>query len=354
MANIQKYFEQFDANIRLKRFDENQMLREKRDAIHHRLLEKFASLRRQGEDIPSFQTFNQGSYQMGTGIQPAEGGEYDIDVGLRFNCDQTQYPNPVSLKQVVAEALEGHTSIPTRIRRSCVTVYYKKGGEQAYHVDLAVYVHDQMNSSRLLIAKGEHGSGLKERRWEESSPQELCEWVENRFSDSDDEVQFLRVIRALKRWKTEKFKMDGQNAPSGIGLTVAAGQWFVPSIKRPFSGPVAFDDRTAMRAFVDRMVQAFHVVDSKEDGSPLYRLVVRVPVVPHGDIFERMTPGQMTTFRDRLIQLRTQLDDVESELDPRDACLLMREMFGEAFPVPDKSKTGVVHGIATTTSGTSA
>jgi len=354
MANIQKYLEQFDATIRLKRFDENQMLREKRDAIHRRLLQKFEALRRQGEDIPTFETFNQGSYQMGTGIQPSEGGEYDIDVGLRFNCDQTHYPNPVVLKQVVADALEGHTSIPTRIRRSCVTVYYKQAGEQAYHVDLAIYVHARANASRLVIAKGEHGSGLKDRYWEDSSPQELCTWVENRFPDPDEEAQFLRVIRALKRWKTEKFKTDGQNAPSGIGLTVAAGQWFVPVLKRPFSGPVAFDDRTALLTFIDRMLGGFHHAGYKGDGSPLYRLEVRVPVVPHGDIFERMTPGQMTTFRERLIQLRTQLDAVEQELDPREACLRMRKEFGEAFPVPDKNKTGVVQGIATATSGMSA
>ncbi|ATB35241.1 hypothetical protein CYFUS_000653 [Cystobacter fuscus] len=354
MANIQKYFEQFDEDIRLKRFDENQMLREKRDAIHRRLREKFEAMRRAGADIPSFETFNQGSYQMGTGIQPAEGGEYDIDVGLRFNCDQTKYSNPVALKQVVADALEGHTSIPTRMRRSCVTVYYKQNGEQAYHVDLAVYVYAHANSSRLVIAKGEHGSGLGDRKWEESSPQELCDWVENRFSNKEEEAQFLRVIRALKRWKTEKFKTDGQNAPSGIGLTVAAGQWFVPSIKRPFSGPIAFDDRTAMRAFVDRMVREFHLAGHKTDGSSLYRLEVRVPVVPHGDIFERMTSGQMSTFRDRLIQLRDQLDAVEHELDPVDACTRMLKEFGEAFPVPDKSKTGAVRGIATTTSGTSA
>ncbi|RKH97813.1 nucleotidyltransferase [Corallococcus sp. AB030] len=148
MAKIQTQIEQFDSNIRLKRFDENKMLREKRDAILNRLREKFAALRKEGKEIPSFDTFNQGSYQMGTGIQPAD-GDYDIDVGVRFNCASTKYPNPVTLKITVADALEGHTEIGTDIRRSCVTVYYKLNGEQAYHVDLAVYTYDNPESPGL-------------------------------------------------------------------------------------------------------------------------------------------------------------------------------------------------------------
>ncbi|RKH52689.1 nucleotidyltransferase [Corallococcus sp. AB050B] len=356
MANIQKQIEQFDDNIRLKRFDENKMLREKRDAILNRLREKFAALRKEGKDIPTFDTFNQGSYQMGTGIQPAD-GDYDIDVGVRFNCVSTKYPNPVTLKITVADALEGHTEIGTDIRRSCVTVYYKLNGEQAYHVDLAVYTYDDPESPdrKLFLAKGKRNAAEKDRSWEESDPIGLGTWIENRFPVTEDEQQFLRVIRALKRWKTEKFKKDGNNAPSGIGLTVAAGMWFSPLLTRDeFAKKTTFDDLGAMRSFVGLLINKFHTVGSKEDGSALYRLSIKIPVAPGKDIFMRMTDGQMTTFRERLTQLRDRLEEVAKESDPVEACKLMRKEFGEEFPVPDKDETGEPRGRAISYGGISA
>jgi hypothetical protein len=342
MADIQTQFTQFDDDIRLKRFDENKTLRDKRDVILNKLRDKFASLRRAGEDIPSFEPLNQGSYQMGTGIQPGN-GDYDIDVGLRFNCSKSKYPNPVDLKTLVADALKGHTELGTEIRRSCVTVYYKVDGEQAYHVDLAVYAYDNPDSAtrRLFLAKGFRDSDEKNRWWEESDPQGLADWVEKRFSDEDDELQFLRIIRVLKRWKTEKFKTDGNNAPSGIGLTVAAGQWFAPSIKRDALAKTrTFNDLAAMQAFVSVLVSKFQPVETKPDGTVLYRLQVPVPVAPREDIFKKMSTGQMTTFRTHLIELQKLLAKVDKEVDPVEACKLMKKHFCEEFPVPEKSDTG--------------
>ncbi|WP_404371663.1 nucleotidyltransferase [Corallococcus coralloides] len=362
MADIQTYLEQFDDKIRLKRLKENKELIEKRDIILNKLRERFELMREgeddeEGMDIPFFAFINQGSYEMGTGIHPAEGQDYDIDVGLTFNAAKADYPNPVTLKALVADALEDHTDLGTEVRKSCVTIKYKRDGEQAFHVDLAVYTYDDPKSAtkRLYIAKGKVGSGDKDRYWEESDPEGLALWVEQRFKDREQE-QFLRVIRALKRWKTEKFKTDGQNAPSGIGLTVAAGQWFQPNIitSDAFAARRKPDDLTAMRGFVAKLVNAFHHVGSKQDGTPLYRLEVKVPVAPWKDIFVKMTDGQMTTFRDRLIQLRDQLDKVMQQPDPVDACKLMRDQFGPEFPIPDKSSTGSKASPAIISAATSA
>lgn len=362
MADIQTYIEQFDGRIRLKRLKENKELSEKRDIVLSKLRKRFELMRagedgEEGLDIPFFAFINQGSYEMGTGIHPADGQDYDIDVGLTFNAATTDYPNPVALKSLVAEALKDHTELGTEVRRSCVTIRYKRDGEQAFHVDLAVYTYDdpERATKRLYIAKGKFGASEEDRSWEESDPKGLALWVEQRFKDREQE-QFLRVIRALKRWKTEKFKTDGQNAPSGIGLTVAAGQWFQPHIltQDAFAAKRKPDDLTAMRDFVAKLVSAFHQVGSKQDGTPLYRLEVKVPVAPGKDIFVKMTEGQMTTFRDRLIQLRDQLDKVMQQPDPVDACKLMREQFGPEFPVPDKSSTGQKASPAITTAATSA
>ncbi|MCY1018627.1 nucleotidyltransferase [Pyxidicoccus sp. MSG2] len=355
MADIQNQIIDFDKNIRLSLETEEKTLSEKREIILGKLRDKFAEMRAEKKPVPKFTDFNQGSYEMDTGIRPAN-GDYDIDVGLCFNCSTADYPNPVDLKVLVADVLEDHTRLGTEIRKSCVTVNYMVDGKKAFHVDLAVYAYDdaQSESKSLFLAKGYRDSDEDNRWWEPSDPRGLINWVKTRFQDAERQ-QFLRVIRALKRWKTEKFKTDGQNAPSGIGLTVAAGEWFQPEVyfdsyeRRSYS-----DDLKAMRYFVGKMVDKFHYIGTKDDGSPLYRLKVLVPVAPRLDIFERMTDGQMTTFRDRLIQLRDRLDEVANEPDIVRACQLMRQDFGEEFPVPEKKDTGRSGAKAVVSSGVAA
>ena len=127
MANIQKQFEQYDDNIRLTRYNENTTLVERRDAVLQKLRDRFGAMRNEGKGIPSFQWFNQGSYEMGTGIDP-ENGDYDIDVGLDFNAVKSQYPDPVALKELVYDALKDHTPLGTSVRRSCVTAKYQTDG----------------------------------------------------------------------------------------------------------------------------------------------------------------------------------------------------------------------------------
>lgn len=357
MANIQAHIIAFDEKIRLKNFEQNSVLREKRDAILRRLRDKFTAWREEKKAVPTFETFNQGSYQMGTGIEPAD-GDYDIDVGLRFNAQKDDYADPVALKILVADALEGHTDLGTVIRRSCVTVKYKVNGEQGFHVDLAVYAYEKLDSpvKTLFIAKGKRDSDKEHRIWEVSDPQGLIKKVDEHFSDKDDEVQFLRVIRLFKRWKSEKFKTDGNNAPTGIGLTIAALQWFQPAITRDaFAKTVTCDDLKAMRTFCDAMIKNFTDVGLKPSGQTLfYRLRVNLPVAPYNDIFAKMTDGQMTTFRERLIQMRDCLDEVINDPDEVSACKRMQKLFGEEFAVPKKEDTAQSGGRAIAKSGVSA
>ncbi|MFY0533049.1 cyclic GMP-AMP synthase DncV-like nucleotidyltransferase [Nannocystis pusilla] len=87
-------------------------------------------------DGPSFSHFNQGSYELRTGVKPVD-GDYDIDVGLRFNTTKQEWTDPVALKQRVVDALSGYK---VELRRPCVTVYYQRRNEPLYHVDLNVYV----------------------------------------------------------------------------------------------------------------------------------------------------------------------------------------------------------------------
>lgn len=356
MANIQKQIVQYDEAIRLTRYGENATLVKKRNAVLNRLRDEFAEMRKNGREVPSFEWFNQGSYEMGTGINPAN-GDYDIDVGLDFNTTKETYPDPVKLKELVHEALENHTPLGTKIRRSCVTVHYQIDGEQAYHVDLAVYACGNVEATphTLYLAKGKQHSEAAHRFWESSDPKGLTTWVENRFAN-EAEKQFLRAVRILKGWKSYLFDHNGNGAPPGIGLTIAAGCWFQPEVATdPVTKVTTCDDRKALRNLIDMMIRSFTTIASVENpGQMAVRLTVSLPVSPRNDVFKRMTEGQMATLKMRLEKLREVLDAVAIEEDPVEACKKMQKQFGDRFPVPAKEDTAQSRGRAITSSGVSA
>ncbi len=356
MANIQKQIVQYDDAIRLTRYDQNATLVKKRDAVLDKLRARFADMRKAGRDVPYFRTFNQGSYEMGTGINPTN-GDYDIDVGLDFNVAKSKYENPIDLKALVYEALDGHTPLGTVVRRCCVTVKYQVDGEQAYHVDLVVYACDDPEAEprSLYLARGKLNSGVEHRSWDPSAPKGLAKWVAERFKH-EQEDQFLRVIRTLKGWKSCQFDHNGNGAPPGIGLTIAAGHMFRPEVViDPVSKKATFDDRKALRALVDSMILNFSMTASEEKTDTLVeRLAVMLPVTPNKNVFSKMSDAQMVTLKEKLTKLRDLLDDVAREEDPVEACKKMRKQFGDQFPVPAKEETAQARGPAITSSGVSA
>lgn len=144
MPAVQACFERFHERIRLGEEDDNAKLREKREIILGTLQRHLSS------DVPKFEHFHQGSYAMHTGTVPPK-GDYDIDVGLVFDCTRSAYSDPVALKAAVRDAL-ARNSRRVSIRRACVTAHYSLGGQPDYHVDLAVYV--KRPDGLLDIAKG--------------------------------------------------------------------------------------------------------------------------------------------------------------------------------------------------------
>ena len=337
MAQLQKYFEEFHSRIKLS--DENDTLREKRDIILNKLRSRLKKMfEERSETAPSFTYFNKGGYAMGTGVVPIN-CDYDIDVGLLFDMCMDDYPDPVVPKEWVYEALQGHTD-DVRIRQPCVTVQYHLEGEPAYHVDFAVYSHNGDIKGNIYLARGKPRSSPELRVWQPDDPKGLIELVRNRFSDEEDRKQFRRVIRYLKRWKDIQFPSDGNAAPIGIGITVAAYHWFSPqhTLVDPFQNKHRPDDLSALRTFVDQMLWNFRLVD--HNGELAERLIVCLPVQPGTDLFEKMTNLQMVSFKQKLEELRGVLQEAEDqEADPVEACKQLQTQFGSEFPVPEPSET---------------
>ncbi|MCC6175203.1 MAG: nucleotidyltransferase [Chloroflexi bacterium] len=336
MANVQPQFDQFHEAIRLRRFVENQTLREKRDIIREKLCERLPGVfERHNEVCPPFYFRDQGSYEMGTGTKPLN-GDFDIDQGLYFEVSTTTYPDPVVLKQRVFEALEGHTK-DVRIRRSCVTVFYQRDQEPIYHVDIAVYADGSLETDgKARLAKGREHSAPEYRFWEVSNPQGLTEKIFARF-EGPARRQFRHDVRYLKRWRDENFSSSGYAAPLGIGLTIMAYDDFHPTFSDPFAGTP--NDLEALRTLIAASLAKFRDVWDPETQTWARRLTVKLPVEPWNDLFERMTNAQMVDFEGKLKTLLAALEAAARAVDPVEACTVLQQVFGQDFPIPPREET---------------
>ena len=203
MADIQKQFNEFHDFIRLS--DEHDILRDKRDKLKKNLEERIS-----GDAPPIEKYILQGSYAIYTGINPPN-HDYDIDVGVVFNCTSDDY-KPMKLKEMVRDALD-HSSREPLIKNPCITVHYKKNGEDAYHVDMPVYVKRNDGIGYDLA----WGKSNATECWQHSDPDGLIRHINNVSTDEVVRAQYRRIVKYLKSWKSKKF--TNYNVPS-IGITL--------------------------------------------------------------------------------------------------------------------------------------
>lgn len=331
MVNLQQEFLDFHDAIKLN--DENETLREKRDILLNKLKENIS------DKAASYTTFNQGSYAMGTGVKP-EAGDYDIDVGIRFDIDHDDYEDPIVPKKWVRDALDGHTK-SVQIRRSCVTVTYQSGDEPIYHVDFAIYANSN-SDGKMYIAKGKEFSEEENKTWEVSDPLGLIAKINSKCSDAEDRKQYKRVIRYMKKWKMHNGSLSGNGAPTGITLTVLAYQYFqVAKEYNVYTGKYVYDDFAALKSFALEIKNSFTLKYNSEKQEFYHALEVYLPVEPYNSLVEKMTETQMETLYQQVSKMLEKLETVEKQTKKADACEILVGLFGKDFPVTvDKSVVG--------------
>lgn len=325
MANLQTEFLKFHNTIRID-FDNNKPLRDKRDLIVNNLRD---GLKRMFPiNPPTFNYFNQGSYDLATGVAPLWGQDYDIDVGIIFNFSKSIY-KPVQVKEWVYNAL--NTGARTvEIKRPCVRVQYHQNGAKWFHVDLAIYSVDKDYYGNEVnhIAKGFIGSSDDKKIWELSEPFRLKELLKSKISDNSDREQFRRVIRYLKRWKDYKFSSVGAERPTGIALTACCYNFFSPQktlIYDPFTRTYAYqyNDLLALYNVIDGMINTFNWNNI---------ISVNLPVQPYNDLFDKMSERQMLNLKNKLTYFKTILANAFNEPESARACIRLQDVFGTDFP----------------------
>jgi hypothetical protein len=323
MADLQKYFKEFHDEIRLG-YNDNSILLEKRDTV---LRDLRIGLRKMfGAKYPKFKHFRQGSYALGTGVYPLD-SDYDIDIGIIFEINRKDFC-PTQVKSWVHDAL--YTKNRTvYYKRPCLTVQYHHSGVEDHHIDLAVYTTEItpiFNKTNYYIAKGYVGSEEKYKIWELAEPFELLNCIKKKFTDAEDQAQFRRVIRYLKRWNDYNFYSAGNAKPRGIAITALAYNLFRPN--KTFDWNLwkhRFNDLKALRDFVSSIIKSFDRLDN---------IAVKLPVKPNNNLFDKMTNKQMKDYKERLSTFKVTLDLAVKEKTIEDACYAIWQEFGDDFPTP--------------------
>lgn len=323
--SLQTQFKKFHDKIKLDSNTKDE-LREKRDIL--------LKLLRNNDEFPSFEEFSQGSYGLHLGVEPIEGREYDIDVGLRFNVNKDDY-QPLDLKKTIRKNLKNHTEYGAEIKKPCVTVTYKKSGEKAFHIDLVTYTYEDKDNddSQMYLALGKESSGDIDIRWDKADPVKLLDYINDTISDQKEREQYRRVVKYLKRWKHLKFNNTGHAEPPSIGLTLLSLYDF-----HAYDG----DDLKALIHTVTAIKNKFTAKEYVDDRW-LYTICCSMPeglrFESDNNAFEKMTLVQMTNFKDKLQKLADDLTEVKNEADLIKQCKKLRQIFGDDFEVPEEKET---------------
>ncbi|AEW02233.1 hypothetical protein A4D02_34730 [Niastella koreensis] len=327
---VQNQFIKFHGKIRLD-MDNIKAVIEKRDMLIDEIRAYIKKMCENDEiELVKFETFNQGSYSMGTGIKPQnEDDDYDIDCGLLFEISIDDY-SPIRVKQWVFDALNNNEFRTVEWKKACVRVQYIEEGLPKFHVDFASYSNTN-DDDKIFLAKGTPTSTTDNKKWEETQPKKLRDLINDKFDDEEECSQFKRVIRYAKRWKDNQFtSVNGK--PTGIALTALAYEGFKPYTKDLFTSEVDINDLKATKDFVGYILSHYNWLTN--------RISIQLPVPPHNDLFEKMTDQQCKELKQKLEKLRDCLIESEQETDPHEACKILKKQFGDDFPVPVKEETG--------------
>ena len=325
---LQEQFIKFNNTIALD-YDKRSELKDKR--------EKIINILRECEDLPSFVQLNQGSYAMHTGVEPITKNsvpqEFDIDVALLFNEEKDKI-DPLEYKKIIYKKIDGITDYGAEIKKPCVTLTYKKNGERGYHIDLVVYTYEDLNKKdgQVYLARGKSDSD-ENKCWEKGDPKGLLDYIDTKISDVEKREQCRRIVRYLKRCKALKFNNDHSEPPS-IGITLITYDNFTFHKE---------NDLCALKDIVSTISKKFSFYGFNKDGSELYTISYSLPrslKVEHGkNLFEKMSIGQMTTFKSKIDKLLKDLQEIEDDPDLISQCEKLHKIFGEDFLVPEKKET---------------
>lgn len=290
--NLHSEFQTFNESIKLTQNRKEKIL-SSRNAIREKIRNYF----RNELQIKQPLFMRQGSFAINTALNPLADDEVDIDDGLYLKHidenNEATWPTPKEAHQFVIDALCNHTQDGCEDKTSCVRVVYRN----FYHVDIPVYIM-QGNHAKL--------ANKKTNKWETSDSKDFSDW----FYNNRKSEQTNRIIRYLKAWR-DKNNLDF----SSIELTILATENHIENN----------DDGISLKKTVEKICS--HLF--------MYRKIKK-PVAPHENLLEgKNTNSLIKQFE----QLKNDLDTVYNCTSKNRATTILREQFGDRFPITGDTKT---------------
>ncbi len=297
MANCHDVFQKFYEAIKLDK-SKRDNLESGKNALREKIRKHFKEEKKAAP--PKFHT--QGSYAMGTIINPVD-GEYDIDDGIylqNLEQDKSKWPEPETVHQWILDAVDDHTKDKPVDKRTCVRVIY--AGE--YHIDLPIYCMHE--GKPYLAEKGEAG-------WHVSDPKGITNWFMDELVQKGDQLK--RVVCYFKAWADAKPKSP--SLPSGLVLTVLAAEGFQGDIR----------DDVSYAQTISSVLTRLNI-----------STVIKNPNDASEDLAQRISKAEMDNFKVCLATLVKNAEQALKEQDKEKACKIWIREFGERFSILGKNK----------------
>lgn len=335
--SIQVHFNKFDKKIYLTSHSEGyKKAKNKDDDIFNSIRTSFEKA-----GYPVIDSFMQGSFAVNTAINSLD-GDYDIDRAIIIDAEKAP-EDPIAPKKIIKEVLEKRNFKDPKIKKPCVTADYKSIN---LHIDYTVYKKEKSLTydDIYYLAIGKIGSSKEQKEWSESDQKGLIKWIDSGNYDFDKtkkRKQLKRLIRYIKRWRDVNFSSQVSEKIFSIGLTVMIKEQYSPS---SFSAHVD-DDLKALKSTIDSIISARYI--SAPIGTIDYRVYVKLPKKPNRDIFQHKTEGVVadgsdlnigTQFRNKLLNLKQELQKALNETDEIKQCIILNKLFGDDFEVPKQEK----------------
>lgn len=331
-AKLYKQFMDFHETIKIDK--DSTTLKEKRDTLESDFKSKFPSeMNAIGIEVKKsdLSFFDQGSYRVGTSTTILD-DNIDRDVAVNFPLDVDKYTDSRKIKKCAKNALAILNVREPIIKDPCVTVQYKKKGEDNIHLDFPLYA---VWNEQYYLARGKATS--ENYSWEPCDPKGLNDYFDSCFA-GDAGNQLRRVVRYLKKWKSEKYSSStsSDQKPASIGLTLMAAQGFWLHQKD------GQDDDLAALLSVCNAIKTKFIYDHTEGK---YTISYNLPKQPWSNVFYKMTVNGQDTFHTKFLELIGNVQNASDATEEYEAAKYLQKSFGKDFELPPKPLGKV--GIAT-------
>ena len=195
----------------------------------------------------------------------------------------------------------------------------------------------------IIILLGVRKKSKSNRCWYKSEPKELNSWVQGVSRYSDESTQFRRVVRYLKKWKLKHFSSYGNEAPPSIGLTIQA--------RNAYHERNCFVNDNDLDALINVVIDIKNLFTSNFDVETFTfkkSVEVKLPVEPYKDVYYKMTLNQLDNYAGKVDDLLEALVAAKDEESTHEACKILRQVFGDDFPLTEDTKKSRVKPAITT------